>query len=73
MCVTFTGVHRNSMTAQLFDGPDGKLGSAENTKHVRSVAVSHKQTHMLPNRIHKHVNIERCLLMLNWFQRDLNN
>lgn len=66
-------VHRNSMTGQPFDGPDGKAGSAENTKHTRSLTVSHKHTHMLPNRIHKHVNIERCLLMLNWFQRDLSN
>lgn len=45
MCVTFTGIHRNSMTAQLFDRPDGKLDSAENTKHGHSVAVSHKHTH----------------------------
>lgn len=66
-------VHRNSTAEQPFDEPDGKLGSAENTKHAHLLNVSNKHTHMLPNRILKHVNTERCLLMLNWFQRDLNN
>jgi len=61
------------MTEQPFDGPDRTSGSAENTKHSGLLIVSNKHKHMLPNRIHKHVNTERCLLMLNWFQRDLKD
>ncbi len=42
MCVTFTGIHRNSMTAQSFDGPDVKLDGKYKT---RSLGGCLAQTH----------------------------